>query len=275
MQAGGWFVLILAVILVIAWASASAEEERRRHEEAERSRVKADEWRRRAKQIAAESRQRQRQEDQARLRSAIADDLAAEKRARADGTYVKDPATAEIAMERAMVRFLGFADARCTGRGADEGVDIMAKGALAQVKFQQAKVSRPDVQRLVGAKQNNRVYANVLLIFFAFGDAPYSKPAIDYADRAAVALFSYNASGAIFPVNGAAAAMRLHDSEAAAKANAAWKAREALAAERSRKTRTGDPCPCGGTFVVRRRRSDNKRFLGCSRYPECVETRNA
>jgi hypothetical protein len=35
----------------------------------------------------------------------------------------------------------------------------------------------------------------------------------------------------------------------------------------------GDRCPCGATFLVRRRRSDGRRFLGCSAYPACRVTR--
>ena len=32
-------------------------------------------------------------------------------------------------------------------------------------------------------------------------------------------------------------------------------------------------CPaCGGTLIVRIRRRDNKEFLGCDRYPDCVWT---
>jgi hypothetical protein len=35
----------------------------------------------------------------------------------------------------------------------------------------------------------------------------------------------------------------------------------------------GSPCTCGGVFVVRSRRSDGARFLGCSRFPKCRNTR--
>jgi hypothetical protein len=34
----------------------------------------------------------------------------------------------------------------------------------------------------------------------------------------------------------------------------------------------GQPCPCGGELVVRTRRADDARFLGCSRFPECRRT---
>lgn len=37
--------------------------------------------------------------------------------------------------------------------------------------------------------------------------------------------------------------------------------------------RAGERCLCGGTFVVRRRRADGVRFLGCGNFPDCRETR--
>ena len=36
--------------------------------------------------------------------------------------------------------------------------------------------------------------------------------------------------------------------------------------------RVGSPCSCGGSMIERRRRSDDERFLGCSRYPHCRRT---
>jgi len=34
----------------------------------------------------------------------------------------------------------------------------------------------------------------------------------------------------------------------------------------------GQGCPCGGTMLVRTRRADGVKFLGCSRYPQCRRT---
>lgn len=39
-------------------------------------------------------------------------------------------------------------------------------------------------------------------------------------------------------------------------------------------SRSGSKCSCGGTMVVRRRRSDGHKFLGCSRFPKCRRTRS-
>ncbi|MEO8293707.1 MAG: NERD domain-containing protein [Actinomycetota bacterium] len=39
-------------------------------------------------------------------------------------------------------------------------------------------------------------------------------------------------------------------------------------------TIAGDPCPCGGTFVERERRSDGAPFLGCSTFPRCRNKRS-
>ena len=36
----------------------------------------------------------------------------------------------------------------------------------------------------------------------------------------------------------------------------------------------GVACTCGGTFVERMRRADGERFLGCTRFPKCRQTRH-
>ena len=50
------------------------------------------------------------------------------------------------------MRHWGFGDARLTSSGADGGVDVRARAAVAQVKFEASQVGRPALQRLYGAR---------------------------------------------------------------------------------------------------------------------------
>jgi hypothetical protein len=47
------------------------------------------------------------------------------------------------------------------------------------------------------------------------------------------------------------------------------------AAPSAQPSREGETCECGGTLVTRTRRSDGRRFLGCSSYPRCRRTHEA
>lgn len=107
----------------------------------------------------------------------------------------------------AWMRHWGFADAATTKGGADGGVDVRARGALAQVKFEARQVGAPAVQRLVGA----RGHGEQQLVFFS--GAGYAGPAVAYADMMSVALIKYDLLGRPTAVN--AAAQRLLASPAA------------------------------------------------------------
>ena len=138
------------------------------------------------------------------------------------------------------------------------------------------KVGRPELQQFAGAT-NDRAWSR---LFFAYGKdlaaIPYSLTAISYADESDIALFVYDKSGEIAPLNDAAQRFTIADLDTRARAHSAAKAREALHQERrSTKARSGSSCSCGGKFVTRRRRRDGKRFLGCTNYPRCSETRPA
>lgn len=218
------------------------------------------------------AREQRRAELEQRVREAAEADLAAEAAARADGTLVTSFAAAETAMARAMTRYLGFQHAVCTPPGADAGIDITASGAVAQVKYYPSgkKVSRPEIQQLLGA---SAAADGVAVLFFAYGADPYAKPAVTFADEHDVALFSYDSTGMISAVNETAQRMPIRDGEARAKADAVWRARQELKDDRFKNPRTGSPCPCGGKFVSRKRRHDGRRFLGCSNFPLCTQTR--
>lgn len=100
------------------------------------------------------------------------------------------------------MRYWGFADARVTDPGPDDGLDVVASGAVAQVKWRAAAVGAPDLQRLVGAR-GREVHKRALF----FTGANYSARARAYADEMDIALFVYQLDGAVAPVNAAGRAV--------------------------------------------------------------------
>lgn len=94
----------------------------------------------------------------------------------------------------AWMRHWGYSDARVTPPGRDGGIDIRARSALAQVKFEAVQVGTPAVQRLVGAR--GRDHDKDLLFFSGAG---FAKPAVEYADDMDVALFHYDLRGGMAP----------------------------------------------------------------------------
>ncbi|MBE7194404.1 MAG: restriction endonuclease [Gordonia polyisoprenivorans] len=117
--------------------------------------------------------------------------------------YIRDATAAEQnAAER--MRELGFTDARVTPGGADNGIDVIAANALAQVKWRGAQVPRADIQRLFGARGHRQ---DVALLFFAASG--FSKAAVECADELGVMLFSYDPDGSITPHGRHAAAHQL------------------------------------------------------------------
>ncbi|PWU45347.1 hypothetical protein DLJ47_34655 [Micromonospora sp. S4605] len=94
------------------------------------------------------------------------------------------------------MRYWGFGDARVTEGGADSGVDVWSRGALAQVKFEAVQVGRPVLQRLVGARGRN-----VEKALFVFSGAGFSSPAVEYANDMDICLFKYTLVGAMSPEN--------------------------------------------------------------------------
>lgn len=108
---------------------------------------------------------------------------------------VSDAEDAELLASRYMRR-LGLSDAQVTPRGADGGIDVRASHALAQVKFRANVTSRPDLQRLFGA----RGHATHLDLYF-FSQTGYSSQALNYADDMGMLLFEYDVTGEVRPVN--------------------------------------------------------------------------
>lgn len=115
------------------------------------------------------------------------------------GRHVLTPREAEE-MAAHHMRQLGHPDASANpGRGADGGLDVTARHALAQVKFRGGRAGRPDLQRLYGARADR----TDLELWFFTGPG-YSDEAIEYADRHAMVLFTFDLAGALTPANAAA-----------------------------------------------------------------------
>jgi len=106
--------------------------------------------------------------------------------------------SAEDAEENAAekMRAMGFTDAQVTGPGADGGIDVWSRKAVAQVKWRSAQTGRPELQQLYGARGGN--HDQRLLFFTASG---YSQAAIEYAKSVKMALFIYDPLGELTPCN--------------------------------------------------------------------------
>ncbi|MGG7570901.1 restriction endonuclease [Streptomyces sirii] len=93
---------------------------------------------------------------------------------------------------------LGFTDAQVTGAGADGGVDVIARDAIAQVKYYSQPIGVGPVRELRGVADSHHH-----LLFYASGG--YTASARQFADEKEVALFSIQELGHITPLNAAAA----------------------------------------------------------------------
>lgn len=93
---------------------------------------------------------------------------------------------------------LGFEDAAATPSGRDGGIDVSARGAVAQVKhYMSGPIGAPAVQQLVGAavaKQNR--------LFYSYSG--YTPAAVALAEERDVCLFEYSIYGEVTPVSTAA-----------------------------------------------------------------------
>lgn len=114
-----------------------------------------------------------------------------------DSRLIRSPRDAELAAEEWM-RYFGFGDAEVTPVGADEGIDVNSTKAVAQVKAYMVPVGRPDVQNLAGVAAGEKKIG----IFFAL--TGYTPQAIQWADKADIALFSFDLQGEPEAVNSVA-----------------------------------------------------------------------
>lgn len=110
--------------------------------------------------------------------------------------YITTPHQAELNAAEVM-RGWGYIDSVATTGGADGGIDVRSKGALAQVKWKGAVAGRPDLQRLFGARGKDTDKA-----LFFFAASGYSKGAIEYANQVGITLCVYDPLGRTERLNG-------------------------------------------------------------------------
>lgn len=116
---------------------------------------------------------------------------------------------------RDWMRTWGFADAELTRAGADEGLDVRSKKAVAQVKYEARDVGRPYLQQFVGARGR---FVDSQMLFFT--GSRYSEQAVAYAEEMGIALFHYGLDGRMHAVNNRAA--DLMKAESAALPQTRW-----------------------------------------------------
>ena len=98
------------------------------------------------------------------------------------------------ALAVAHMKQLGFADTKSTPSGNDKGIDAVSNRAAAQVKALQVPVGSPEVQKLRGAAHRFEY-----LIFYS--QSGYTAQAIDFAEEAGIALFSFDRANNVKAVN--------------------------------------------------------------------------
>ena len=110
------------------------------------------------------------------------------------GRLLRSPRDAELVACEWM-RHWGFVDATCTAIGPDSGIDIASSTAIAQVKAELTPTGRPVVQQTFGAAAASERVA----IVFSLGG--FTKEAIQWANLAGVALFTFDLQGTPAPEN--------------------------------------------------------------------------
>lgn len=96
------------------------------------------------------------------------------------------------------MRYMGFNDATATPLGVDGGLDVVASGAVAQVKAEATASGAEALQRLVGTAQLPPHRGKACLFFSSAG---YTRSAVSYALGVGLALFIYDGFGDMAPSN--------------------------------------------------------------------------
>lgn len=107
---------------------------------------------------------------------------------------IRSPRDAEEVAAEWLDHF-GLGPCRVTPIGSDEGVDVYSTQVVAQVKMEALPVGRPVIQQIagVGAVEGKRTAC--------FALAGFTAQAIEWANRAQVALFQFDLQGEPKPVN--------------------------------------------------------------------------
>jgi hypothetical protein len=95
------------------------------------------------------------------------------------------------------IKWLGFADAKRTAAGSDEGKDVESAKCVAQVKDMGTGATRPMLQQLFGVASAEKKSP----LFFSRG---YAKTALEWGEKHGVALFKFDLRGTVTPLNTAA-----------------------------------------------------------------------
>jgi hypothetical protein len=95
---------------------------------------------------------------------------------------------AELAV-RDWLRASGYPDAELTPAGADGGIDVLASGAVAQVKAEMLPIGRPIIQQIAG------IAAVESKVGFCFSLAGFTPEAAGWANRAGVLLYRFDFQG--------------------------------------------------------------------------------
>ena len=107
---------------------------------------------------------------------------------------IRTPRDAEFAA-RDWLHYLGYSNAAVSPIGADGGVDVLSSRAVAQVKSGETPTGRPIIQQIYGVAALREKEAIV------FSVAPFTDEAMEWADRARVALFRLDLTGMATPAN--------------------------------------------------------------------------
>lgn len=113
---------------------------------------------------------------------------------------IRTPHDAEQAAA-AWMRVMGFPDAAATPVGPDEGIDVTAREAVAQVKTETVPVGRPALQQLAGVAHGVGKQG----LFFSLSG--YRAGAVEWAERVGMPLFDFDYQGIPQPANDAAIAL--------------------------------------------------------------------
>jgi hypothetical protein len=108
--------------------------------------------------------------------------------------FIREARDAELIAAEWM-RYLGFADAIATPVGADGGLDVVSRRAVAQVKLEGKPTGRPTVQQLHGAAEHEGKTG----IFFSA--AGYTPQARTWAQTSGTLLFRFDRQGGVEAVN--------------------------------------------------------------------------
>jgi hypothetical protein len=116
------------------------------------------------------------------------------KKPKPPARLIRSPRDAELVALDWML-YWGFDDASATPVGPDEGIDVASSRAVAQVKAFMVPIGRPELQNLAGVAAVEKK----IPLFFALNG--YTPQAVEWGNKAKMALFTFDLQGNPEPVN--------------------------------------------------------------------------